>query len=147
MLSRRRLILGGAALLGTLNCAARARTDTDLVLSEARIRALLPGQRNTVAYFVIENRGPKAVTLVGAETTAAGAMEIHESFIEDNMYRMRRRTEVEIPARDTVRFKPGGLHLMLFDVNEIGEQVEIELVTSDGRRQTAIFQRIVAGAG
>ena len=147
MLSRRRLILGVAALLGCLAGTGGARTGTDLVVSEARVRALLPGQRNTVAYLVVENRGSARITLVGAESSAARVMEIHESFIEDNMYRMRRRTEVEIPARDTVRFEPGGLHLMLFDVNEIGEQVEIELVTSDGRRQTAIFQRIAAGAG
>ena len=115
-------------------------------ISESRVRALLPGQRNTVAYFVIENRGAASVTLVGAASAAARAMEIHETRRDGEMYRMRRRAEVEIPGQTAVRFEPGGLHLMLFDVQAVSEQVEIELHTSDGRRLTTIFQRIAAGA-
>ncbi len=135
-----------AALLGVVTGTAHPGTAVELVVSDARFRALLPGQRNTVAYCVIENRGPTAVTLVGALSTSARAMEIHESRLDGNMYRMRRRAEVEIPARDTVRFEPGGLHLMLFDVKADGEQVEIELLTSDGRRVTAAFHPFAAGA-
>jgi copper(I)-binding protein len=135
-----------ATLVGILAITGCAPAGSELVVSDARIRALLPGQSNTVAYCVIENHGSASVTLVGATSPAAAAMEIHESRREGDMYRMRRRAEVEIPAQDTVRFEPGGLHLMLFDVKEVGEQVEIELLTSEGRRLTAIFKRIAAGA-
>ncbi len=151
MLPRRRLIVAAFALLGTLRATARADAGADqgadLVVSEARVRAPLPGQRNTAAYCAIENRGTASVTIVGARSTAARGIEIHETIRDGDMYRMRRRAEVEIPVRDTVRFEPGGLHLMLFDVGAIGEQVEIELMTHDGRHHKVIFQRTAAGAG
>ncbi len=58
------------------------------------------------------------------------------------MVRMQHLTEVVLPPGKTVRFRPGGLHLMLFEVTDLQEETEIHLLTSDGLIHRAIFRRI-----
>jgi periplasmic copper chaperone A len=61
----------------------------------------------------ITNEGDGDDRLVGAETPAALDVEVHLSEIEDGRATMALLEEVELPAGETVRFRPGALHLML----------------------------------
>jgi copper(I)-binding protein len=84
----------------------------DLHLSAAQASAPVAGASQLVVS--IENRGDGADRLVGAETDAALAIEIHRTVIEDDgRAYMRLLDDVVIPAGETVRFRPGGLHLMV----------------------------------
>jgi copper(I)-binding protein len=84
----------------------------DLHLSVAQASAPVAGTSQLVVS--IENRGDGADRLVGAETDAALAIEIHRTVIEDDgRAYMRLLDDVVIPAGETVRFRPGGLHLMV----------------------------------
>ncbi len=72
---------------------------------------------NSAAYFIITNKSVKNDTLIAAESNAAEIVEIHETFKENNKMGMRAVKFVEIPAKSEVNFKPGGLHIMLINLN------------------------------
>jgi len=84
----------------------------DLRVSAAQASAPVAGTSQLVVS--IENRGDGDDRLVAAETDAALAVEIHRTVIEDDGRAVMRLLEdVVLPAGDTVRFRPGGLHLMV----------------------------------
>lgn len=117
-----------------------------LQISDARIRALAPGQDKTAAYFDLHNPGAADITLVGAETAVARTVEIHRIIRDGDMVRMRRQPEVVISAGETVRFAPGGLHLMIFGVSSAVDGAEIALNLGDGRTVKAKFREVPLGA-
>jgi periplasmic copper chaperone A len=63
--------------------------------------------------LTVTNRGDGDDRLLEAETPAALDVEVHLTEIEDGRATMAVLDEVAIPAGETVRFRPGGLHLML----------------------------------
>ena len=84
-------------------------------VSDAWVRATPPGARTAAAYLTITSSGA-ADRLLGATTRAAGAVEIHTHVAEAGFERMVRLAELTVPAGESVRLEPGGLHLMLVDI-------------------------------
>ena len=111
----------------------------ELILDNPRIRELIPGQNKTAAYFDITNQGPDEVSLIGVVSASVGVIEIHTILRDREMLRMQRLTEVVLPPGKTVRFRSGGLHLMLFEVTKLQKETEIQLLTSDGEVHRAVF--------
>lgn len=114
----------------------------ELAVDNPRIRELIPGQNQTVAYFDITNEGTVKVSLVGFASDSAGVIEIHTIVRDRDMVRMEQLSEVVLPPGKTIRFRTGGLHLMLLEVMDLREATEIQLLTSDGDIHRAIFQRV-----
>ncbi len=56
--------------------------------------------------------------LIGVTTPVAGTAEVHEMKQEGDIMRMRQVAKVDLPAGQTVEFKPGGYHLMLMDLKQ-----------------------------
>lgn len=135
-----------ALLLTLLMSLGACSPAPDLTIENARVRALIPGQDKTVAYMDLRNNTGAAITLLGARSEAVRAMEIHTTRMDDGVMRMRRLKEVEIPAGETVRFEPGGRHLMLFGVKSLGPELVVQLEFADGSVHEAAFARIAAGA-
>ena len=69
-------------------------------------------------YVTIENKGSEADWLVGAISPAAANVELHESFMDGDVMKMRPIAALEIPAGGTVELKPGGYHIMLVELAE-----------------------------
>jgi len=61
----------------------------------------------------ITNEGDGDDELLGGETPAALAVELHRTVIEDGQASMVQLDGLEVPAGGSVRFRPGDLHLML----------------------------------
>ncbi len=93
-----------------------------VVVANGYVRDTLPGQTVTAAYCDMVNAGPEDAVLVAVSTPIASSVEIHESRDEAGMVRMRRLERIVVPARSTVRLRPGGRHLMLFDADTEGTQ-------------------------
>ena len=91
-----------------------------LVVTNGYVRDTLPGQTVTAAYCDISNTTPEDAVLVGVSTPLASSVELHETRDEAGMVRMRRLDRVVVPAGASVRFRPGGMHLMLFDAETAG---------------------------
>ena len=113
-----------------------------LAVEDARLRAVIPGQDKTVGYFTVTNTSASRIVLTGASSPAARAIEIHTTLRDGDIARMRRLPEVVIGAGDTVRFEPGGRHLMLFGVTDLGATTEVVLETADGARMPVAFRTI-----
>ncbi|WP_396587617.1 copper chaperone PCu(A)C [Bermanella sp. R86510] len=111
---------------------------SDLVFDSGWVRALPPTQPNTAAFFRLTNNSGDAVILKQVSSDIAAKAEYHtHSKGENGMMAMRQLKQVVIEPKATVEFKPGGYHVMLFDLVrplKSGEQVEIRLIDSDGKQ-------------
>jgi copper(I)-binding protein len=125
--------------------AANGPVATRIVVDDARLRQLLPGQHKTAGYFNITNTSAAPVSLTGASSSIAKAIEFHRIVHDGDIVRMRPVEKVMVAAGATVRFEPGGLHLMVFGVKELPERTEIVLATATGERIAAVFRQVPLG--
>jgi copper(I)-binding protein len=125
--------LSAAILL--LIAAGAVQAQAPLTVTGAWVREPVPGRPSTAAYAVVENRGSTEVQIVGAGADVAGVGEIHEMTRSGDMMKMAPVKSVPVPAQGTVAFKPGGLHVMLFDLKKPlkgGDTVTLTFKTSSG---------------
>ncbi len=89
-----------------------------------------------VMYLSIVNRGSQNDRLVAVRTDVCDVAEIHETTHEAGSARMAPvGGGVPIPAGETTRFAPGGLHVMLIGLRRdllAGERFRAELVFESG---------------
>lgn len=117
-----RVIVGGVLI--ALAAASHAQVEA----RAAWVRATVQGQTTAGAYMQLASA--ERVSLVGAESPAAGSAEIHETRMEGKVMRMRALSRLELPPRKTVELKPGGYHIMLLSLVrplKKGEVVPIRL--------------------
>ena len=95
-----------------LACCAPSAPAGAITVENALISAPVTGGEVAAAYFVLQNKGA-ADQLVGASTTIATAVELHETMNDAGMMRMHHLPSVELPAGGAVEFAPGGKHIML----------------------------------
>jgi periplasmic copper chaperone A len=96
-----------------------------------------PSGLNAGAFMTLRNTTDEDRRLVGVTVPAdiARVAEVHETTVDENdVMRMRPLDWIEIPANGEVTLAPGGLHLMLIDVQPAvgaGDTVELTLVFDD----------------
>ncbi|MGZ8364527.1 MAG: copper chaperone PCu(A)C [Caulobacteraceae bacterium] len=109
-----RLIIGLALLALTASAAQAHEVKAgDLTLSNLQVRASLGSNPNTAAYLTIANAGAKPDRLLSASCACAAKVEAHQTMMHGGMSMMMAAPAVAIPARGSVSFTPGGLHLMV----------------------------------
>jgi periplasmic copper chaperone A len=86
---------------------------------------------NGGAFMTITNGSGQADRLVSAQSPAAGTVEIHETYDDNGVMRMRPVPGgFEIPAGGKLELKPGGKHIMLIGLTaalEAGQEIELTL--------------------
>lgn len=90
------------------------QTAKPIKVEQAWIRARLPGQDITAGYLTLT--AEQAAQLVGASSTAAGHVELHEMKVDGDVMRMRAVDAIDLPAGQAVELKSGGFHMMLLDL-------------------------------
>lgn len=70
---------------------------------------------NGAFYMNIRNNDSADDRLVRAESAACGAVELHESVMDEGVMRMVHVGEIELPPGQTTELKVGGLHVMCLD--------------------------------
>lgn len=114
----------GSSVPGTLGAG-----EPDLHISSAQASSPIAGASQLV--LTVENRGEGDDRLLGAESDAALAVEIHRTVVEaDGRAFMRMLDDVIVPSGGSVAFRPGGLHLMLVVPDErvvVGGTFEVTL--------------------
>ncbi len=75
--------------------------------------ASLKGARTGAAYVTIVNRSSDGDRLVSVESPAARRAAIHLHLMVENVMQHRIMHLIEVPSGQTVKFAPGGLHVML----------------------------------
>ena len=124
-----------AMLLALITCAAAAAQVLGLVVTDAWIRQP-PGTDVAAAYLTLRNPTSKPITVVGIESTVAGHAMIHETKTEGGQSRMRPHEQLVVAPGETVKFEPGGLHVMLHDMKPVavGQTVQLILLLADGSK-------------
>ena len=117
-------------------------TEQTLQVLNAQIRALLPGRDTTAGYFTLTNNTGQRVTLTGAHSNTARAIEMHETVVRGDSVSMVRVKQLTLTAGESANFEPGGKHLMIFGVAEIAEPFEINLQFDSGKQLTASFSKL-----
>lgn len=123
-----------------------ATASTVVTVSDPWIR-LLPGTLPLAGYFRATNTGTAPVRLVGAASGAFGQVMMHETLEQNGVSKMVPVASVEIRPNATVRFEPGGYHLMLMGRKldlKVGDRVALTLEFADGSTVRADF--VVKGA-
>ena len=94
--------------------AAFAQTAAPVAVHGAWARSTVAGQDSTGAYMTLTAREP--LTLLGADTPAAGIVEIHEMRMEGEVMKMRAAETLPLATGKPLQLAPGGFHLMLMDL-------------------------------
>ncbi len=140
-------------ILATASATLFATTAVAQVsVKEPWIRATVPQQKATGAFMQLST--VQATRLVEASSPVAGAVEIHEMKMDNNIMKMRQVNGIDLPAGKSVDLKPGGYHVMLLDLKEQmkeGASVPVTLVFEgkDKQRETVEIKatvRPLAGA-
>jgi copper(I)-binding protein len=86
--------------------------------------------------MTIQNESDREAVIVSASTPAARTVELHEMRDEDGRMKMRKVDRVVVAAHGRVDLRPGGLHIMLFELTGplvARTTVPFTLTLADGR--------------
>jgi hypothetical protein len=86
-----------------------------VTVTDAWVKITAPGQTAVEAYMQI--RSDAAAKLVGVSSPTAKIVQIHEMKMNGNVMQMRAINSIDLPAGQTVVFKPGGYHIMLSEIS------------------------------
>ncbi len=105
-----------------------------LIATDAWVRAT-PGADIAAAYLTLRNEGTQPLIIVGVRSPLAGMAMIHETKLVGTQSTMRAREQLRLAPGETVRFAPGGLHVMLHGLAhplKPGDAVPLVLLLEDG---------------
>lgn len=125
--------------------AAAPEAKPGLALNDGRL--VLPAVKGNPAggYFTLVNGGDKVVTLAAVTVTGAARAEMHETVGEA----MSPIEKLELKPGETVEFKPGGKHVMAFELDPSlapGGTTEITLTFEGGDKLSATLKLEARGA-
>jgi len=118
-----------------LNASAVWAESVALDVVESWVRAPIPGRSMSAAFLTIKNTGEQDQVLLAVKSDLAKAIEIHGHEHDGGVMRMRQVESLVLPAGETLRLEPGGLHLMLFGLDKkvkTGGSMPLTLVFKSG---------------
>ena len=111
------------------------KDDSKLEVKEVWARASIPSSSNSAAYFKITNNSKSEFVIISASATIANNVELHNSFVDEKgVSRMTSIDRVVVPAESTIEFKPGGMHVMLFNLKKtlkVGNTFKMNLIVEN----------------
>lgn len=119
----------GAAVLATM---VMSTAYAQVAVEAAWVRATVAQQQATGAFMRLT--AEKDSKLVGAESSVANIVEIHEMAVQDDVMKMRQVSDIALPLGRTIELKPGSYHIMLIQLRQQvkeGDVVPITLIFED----------------
>ena len=127
-------------LLSVLLATTLAASAAPLDITGAWFRSL-PGKLPAAGYFTAQNNTSRDIAITGARSDGCGSLMLHQSQNTGGMSGMDMMERVTVPAGGTVKFSPGGYHLMCTDAKlKIGAKMPVLLNLSDGTAVAVAFQ-------
>lgn len=116
---KNRISLATWMLMSVAMSGAAFAQSPKIEVADAWARPPIGQARNSAAYLTLTNRGSEPDRLLGATSGVAGKVEVHTTVREGDVMRMREVPDVELKPGAAVNFAPGGLHVMLIDVQRL----------------------------
>lgn len=120
-MSRCGLLIACSALV-----AACSVGEAPLLASDVVVYAPKPGMHMSAGYLTLTSNGREAITITRVTSPEFESVELHESKLEDGISRMVKLSEVQIPAGGSVKFEPGGKHLMLMGFRGTSDRATLQ---------------------
>jgi hypothetical protein len=154
------LFIAAALAAGTLTltaCSDGADTavpdadanPTGLTVSNARLM-LPPVAGNPAAiYFDLKNEGTRAIAVRRADVTDAKSASMHDMMEYNRAMTMADMGPMTVKQGETVKFAPGGKHVMVFDLSpdlKAGDTTEMTLTVAGGDKVSFAVPIQAAGA-
>lgn len=132
------LALGACQQQPADSADATAAPDAKPGLAVTEGRLILPVVKGNPAgiYFTLTNTGDKAGTLAAVSIDGAAKAEMHET----KGGKMSSVPQIEVAAGGTIKFEPGALHVMAFELDDklvAGGTAEMTLTFADGDKLSA----------
>lgn len=117
-----------------------------LALADGRL--VLPAVKGNpgAAYFTLTNGGSAPASLAAIYIEGSARAEMHET----NGNSMAPLTALEVKPGETVKFEPGGKHVMVFELEDkvaVGATIEATLTFADGDKLSAPLKVEPVGGG
>ncbi|MFV1985263.1 MAG: copper chaperone PCu(A)C [Thiohalomonadales bacterium] len=101
-----------------------------ITVSDAWVADAPPNSTTYAGYLTIKNSGAEAVELLTVSSPKFKKVEIHQTQVIKNIARMVEQDGLPIFEKETTKFAPGGLHLMMIEPKgalKLGDKIEITL--------------------
>jgi copper(I)-binding protein len=148
-----------ALALGTLGLSscgqeaqapAEAATNSPAGVSITEGRLVLPAVSGNpgAIYFNVSNGSDDPVTIRTASLEGAGSTMIHQMGTWNGQPSMDEVMQINVPAKGTLEFKPGDLHVMAMDLDQAlaaGGNAEVTLHFARGDKVTFPVEILAAG--
>ena len=122
-----------------LGIASLPAWSAGIEVSDAWVRATVPGQKVSAAYMRIVST--EDARLVGAASPAVPRVEVHEMKMDGDVMRMRQVKAIDLPKGKAVMLEPGGYHIMLMNLTRpisAGDVIPLTLTVESGGKQQAV---------
>jgi copper(I)-binding protein len=130
---RTALLVGALACLANIGQTSFAASRSPLAAERPWCLAARP-PATVAGYLAIHNTGHVSDRLTAITSPDARRVSIHQSSVVGGVASMKTLNSVEIPARATIVFAPGGLHLMFDKLRrplDVGDRVSVTLWFKD----------------
>lgn len=119
------------AVLLVLSVAACSNDSAPLTISDLVVRKPLPGMHMSAGYFTMTNNSDETIVITGVTSPEFGAVELHETVVEDGVARMVGLGDLALQPGAVVEFVPGGKHLMLMQPHGEPGRVTLDFYAGD----------------
>ena len=140
-LSLASIIVAALALVGCAPATPEPVTPSATDVWVKAVPELMDGMAMTGVFMTLENPSDEDITLVGATNTTEGLtespLEVHEVVKNDagDMVMQEAKGGIVIPAKGSLTLKPGGFHVMYWDLLKpipVGSTITLTLEFSNG---------------
>lgn len=125
-------------ILSTTNISA-----AEIELKKAVIRLPPPGSTTTAMFIDISNKGTKDRTLIKARGAVSDDFELHEMAMAGGKMSMRNTDKILLQKGSVTSLKPGGLHIMIFNLKRPLKEKEAVDITLEFDGQEKIQTKAI----
>ena len=99
--------------------------------------------KQTAIFMDIKNNSDKEISLIDANTSLSSVTELHTHIKDGEMMKMIKVSDIKIPAHGEANLKPGGLHIMVFDLNSsVDENTTANVGLKFDNNETMLIENI-----
>lgn len=115
----------------------------DIEVSNSFVKITPPNMKQTAIFMDIKNNSDKEISLIDANTSLSSVTELHTHIKDGEMMKMIKVPDIEIPAHGETNLKPGGLHIMVFDLNSsVDENTTANVWLKFDNNETMLIENI-----
>ena len=104
----------------------QAKIGQGIEISSPYVMPPFPGKDVAAGFFEVKNFGADD-RLIAVSSPISDTVEIHNHIEENGVMKMRKIDGVDLPSGESISFKPGSYHLMMFGANIPEAQDDVAL--------------------